>query len=112
MEKPNKILIGIYGLFSLGALVLCLRENFNYMDGDLGQGLLSFIKDCFVTHASSSITIDIIFFTAAAFIFMYREAKRLQIPYLWVYYFFAMTIAVSVTFPLFLISREVKLSKL
>ncbi|MBK25788.1 MAG: hypothetical protein CME70_17445 [Halobacteriovorax sp.] len=111
MQKPNKILIGVYGLFSLVALILCLRENYNYMGGDLGQGLLSFIKDCFVTHASSSITIDIIFFTAAAFIFMYREARKLGIRYLWVYYFFAMTIAVSVTFPLFLIAREIKISK-
>jgi Na+/phosphate symporter len=51
----------------------------------------------------------VLFFVAAA-IFMVREARRLAIPHVWAYLVGGMLIAISVTFPLFLVAREFKLN--
>ena len=46
----------------------------------------------------------------AAVVFMVIEARRHGIPYVWAYVLGGMLIAISVTFPLFLIARERKLA--
>ena len=60
--------------------------------------------------ASRSITIDIVLFFLAAAIFMVIEARKIGVPYVWAYIVGGMLIAISVTFPLFLIARERKLA--
>ena len=46
----------------------------------------------------------------AAVVFMVIEARRHRHPYVWAYVLGGMLIAISVTFPLFLIARERKLA--
>ena len=50
-----------------------------------------------------------LFFLAAA-IFMVIEARKHDFPFVWAYIVGGMLIAISVTFPLFLIARERKLA--
>jgi len=63
-----------------------------------------------VNPASRSITVDIVLFFLAAAIFMVIEARKHGVPFVWAYIVGGMLIAISVTFPLFLIARERKLA--
>jgi hypothetical protein len=42
---------------------------------------------------------------------MVVEARRLGVKFVWLYVIFGFLIAISVTFPLFLIAREMRLAK-
>jgi hypothetical protein len=46
----------------------------------------------------------------AASALMVREARRIGVRFVWAYIVFAFLIAVSVTFPLFLIARETRMA--
>jgi hypothetical protein len=62
-----------------------------------------------VTPASRSITVDILFFFLAAAIFMVIESRKHGVKFVWAYILGGGLIAISVTFPLFLIARELRL---
>lgn len=104
-------LIWIYRFLGVLGLVLCWRENLSYAHLDFFQGLFTFVKDLFVTPASRSFTFDIVVVFFAAIIFIYRETKRLKMPYFWFYSIGALVLALSFTFPLFLAEREKALSR-
>jgi len=63
-----------------------------------------------VNPAAASLSIDLAFFGLAAVIWMVVEARRLQIPWVWAYVVLSFLIAISVTFPLFLIARQRRLA--
>ena len=75
------------------------------------EGIWYFIVDTQANAASRSSFIDLGFFFMAAAVWMVTEGKRLQIKHSWAYVFFGLTIGISVTFPLFLIAREMKLMR-
>ena len=77
---------------------------------DGGAGL-SFIEACFANHAAASISIDILFFGLAAFVFMAIEAKLLGMRFFWVYVLLSFLIAISVTFPVFMAVRQRHLAR-
>ena len=72
-------------------------------------GVVDFWRDTRVNPASQSITVDIALFFLAAAVFMVIEARRHGIRFVWAYIAGGLLIAISVTFPLFLIARELKL---
>lgn len=109
MTTNRKILCGVYALIALVALVGTWSQNLAYL-GSPGGFLADFLSDTWVTAASRSITIDIVLFALAATIWMVIEARKLGIPYVWAYIIGGMLIAISVTFPLFLIARERRLA--
>ena len=57
-----------------------------------------------------SITVDIALFMLAASVFLILEARRLGIRFAWLYIVLGLLVAISVTFPLFLIARERRLA--
>lgn len=109
MTTTRKILCGVYAAIAVVALVATWTQNAAYF-GSGGSFLTEFLRDLNVTAASRSITADILLFALAAIIFMVIEARKLAIPYVWAYIIGGMLIAISVTFPLFLIARERKLA--
>jgi amino acid permease len=110
MTTNRRILCGVYATISAVALVATWSQNLAYLHSP-GGFLTSFLGDLKVNAASRSITVDILLFFLAAAIFMVREARRLRVPYVWAYIVGGMLIAISVTFPLFLIARERKLAE-
>ena len=100
-------------LFS--ALYATWSENLTYFTGvpltDSVAALGVFVADTKVNAASRSITVDILFFLLAAVIWMIAEARRIGMRFVWVYIALAFCIAISVTFPLFLFARELKLAE-
>ena len=95
----------VYGVIAVIALFGTWSQNLHYM-----TGLAGFLSDAKANPAARSVTIDIILVAVSASFFMVWEARRLGIRFVWAYVFFGVTVAISVTFPLFLIAREVRLA--
>ena len=109
MTTTRKILCGIYAAIAAAALVATWTQNAAYSGNGTGF-LKNFLLDLKVNPASRSITVDIVLFFLAAAIFMVIEARKHDVPFVWAYIVGGMLIAISVTFPLFLIARERKLA--
>lgn len=111
MTKNDKLLCWVYGLISVAALFATWTNNLAFFMQPENREITSFIRALYVNHAAASIANDIIFYCLAGFIFIVHEGKRLAMRYVWVYILLSMMVAVAVIFPLFLIARQVALSK-
>jgi hypothetical protein len=109
MTTTRKVLCGIYAAIAAAALVATWTQNAAYSGNGTGF-LKNFLLVLKVNPASRSITVDIVLFFLAAAIFMVIEARKHGVPFVWAYIVGGMLIAISVTFPLFLIARERKLA--
>jgi hypothetical protein len=112
MSPQRRYLCAAYGAIALAALIATWSQNLAYFTGpaDLIPALGLFLQDTTVNPAARSITADIGLFFLAAAIFMVIEARKHGIPFVWAYIAGGLFIAISVTFPLFLIARELKLA--
>lgn len=108
MTTNRRILIGVYAAIAVVALLATWSQNLASMNGSSFP--MGFLEDLKANAATRSITVDIVLFFLAAAIFMVYEARRLGIRYVWAYIVGGMLIAISVTFPLFLIARERRLA--
>ena len=110
------ILCWLYGAASLLALVGTWRQNVAYFrpeDGALSGFVLAtgrFWVDTVVNPASTSITVDLGLLLLPLFALMIIKSRRLGIPLVWAYIVLGLVVAISATFPLFLIARERRLA--
>jgi hypothetical protein len=105
-------LCAFYGLIALVALIATWSQNLAYFAGQAGPAAFwQFLVDAKANPASRSITADIGFFLLAATAFMAAEARRLGVRWVWAYVLLGFLVAISVTFPLFMIAREVALDR-
>lgn len=111
MTTSRKLLCAVYAVIALAAFVATWSQNVAYLDSGTTGFLTGFIDGTRVTPASRSITVDILLFFLAAAVFMVIEARKLGVRYVWAYIVGGALIAISVTFPLFLIARERELAK-
>lgn len=113
MSSFRKTLCWIYAAIALVALVATWSQNLPYFVGEklAGNGP-SYILDLKANGAARSFTVDIGLFMLAAVFLMVIEARRLGVKFVWAYVLLGAAIAISVTFPLFLIARELRLAKL
>ncbi|HEY6560055.1 MAG TPA: DUF2834 domain-containing protein [Polyangiaceae bacterium] len=111
MTPDDKRLIGLYLGIAVLALIGTWSQNLAFYRETGSFSGLSFIEACFANHAAASISIDILFFGLAAFIFMGIEAKRLNMRWFWLYVLLSFLIAVSVTFPVFMAVRQRHLAR-
>lgn len=111
MTRARIALCAVYGAIAAVALVATWSQNLAYFGSiaDFGPALGAFLNDTKVTPAARSVTVDIALFFLAAAIFMIVEARRLGVRFVWLYVLGGLFIAISVTFPLFMIARELKL---
>jgi hypothetical protein len=110
LPASSKVLCGVYGVISIAALIATWSQNIAYFD-DPGGFLLDFFNDSKVTPASRSLTVDILLFGLAAVILMVVEARKHEVRFVWAYIAGGFAIAISVTFPLFLIARELRIGR-
>ena len=97
------------------ALVACWRQNLAFVSNAATNPLSGFIQfwpALLANPATTSITIAIFLFGLAAVMWMVIEARNLGIRYVWLYVILGFVIAISVTFPLFLVARERRLEQL
>ncbi|MFG1929767.1 DUF2834 domain-containing protein [Mycobacterium sp. NPDC048908] len=110
LPTSSKVLCAVYAVIAVGALIATWSQNVAYLDNP-GGFLLDFFKDSRVTPASRSLTVDITLFFLAAAVLMIVEARKHGVKYVWAYIAGGLAIAISVTFPLFLIARELRVDR-
>jgi inner membrane protein involved in colicin E2 resistance len=110
LPTSSKVLCAVYGAISIVALIANWSQNAAYFDNP-GGFLVDFLNDSTVTPASRSLTVDIVLFFLAAAILMVIEARKHGIRFVWAYIVGGLAIAISVTFPLFLIARELRVGR-
>jgi hypothetical protein len=109
MLMSRKLLCAVYVAIALVALVATWSQNILFFRG--GGGFFGFWEATKANPASRSITVDIALLLLAVAILMVIEARRLGVKYVWAYILGGFAIAISVTFPLFLLARELRLEK-
>lgn len=117
MQIPRNRLSVAYGAIALLALLATWHQNLHYFAGGSALGgfffaTVHFWKDTFAVPAGASITLDLLLFGLAVTVWMVLESRRLGIRLVWVYILLGFLIAISFTFPLFLIARERRLATL
>ena len=111
MSTQQRWLIGFYALVAVAALWATWGQNLQYVwaTGEF-SALNKFLPDLRANPAARSIAVDIGLFLLAAVAFMVIEARRLGVRWVWLYVLFGFLVAISVTFPLFMIARELRLA--
>lgn len=112
MSTRDRVLCGTYGVIAIVALVATWYHNIAFFTAAKKPGALDFIRDAYANHAAGSLANDILMIAIAASIWMVVESRRLGIRYVWAYILGGALIAISVTFPLFLIGRQIRLSRI
>lgn len=107
MNTVAKVRCGLYAVIAFIALVATWSQNVSYHGSEVFR---RFLPDTAVTAASRSIAADISMLFVALAILMVLEARRHHIRFVWAYIVGGCLIAISVTFPLFLIARERQLA--
>jgi hypothetical protein len=110
MNTKDKLICGVYGLIALVALPATWINNIAFMTQPTNSSAMDFMRSAYVNAASASLSNDLFLLALATCIFMAIEGKRVGVRYVWLYILLSAVIAISVTFPLFLISRHLKLS--
>ena len=115
MPRSRRLLCAAYAAIAVLALVGTWTQNVYYFhadDGPAGFALATgrFWAATLATPASISVAVDLVLFFVAAAAFMVIEARRLEIRGVWLYVALGFLVAISVTFPLFLIARERRLA--
>lgn len=111
MKRSEKILCGGYTIIAVVALVVTWSNNIAFMLQPENQNTMSFYHALYANQAAASFTNDLLLYALAGFIFMVFEARRLHMRHVWVYILLSLLIAVSVIFPLFLIARQITMSR-
>jgi hypothetical protein len=111
MNIKDKLICASYTLIALVALLATWLNNLAFMAQPSNASFLDFFRAVYVNAAAASFTNDLILVALAACIFMAIEGKRVGIRYFWLYIIMSAIIAVSVTFPLFLLARHMKIAK-
>ncbi len=111
MSRTRQLLCAFYGLIALVALIMTWSQNLLYVTGGHPAGFGQYVLDLKMSGAARSFTVDIGLYLLAGAGLMVSEARRLGVRLVWLYVLFGFAIAISVTFPLFLIAREMRLAK-
>jgi hypothetical protein len=109
MTFGTRLLCVFYAAVALAAFYGTWSENLAYF-GPGAHGGGSFLPDLKVNAASRSFAIDLGLFLLAAAVWMVREARKVGVRFVWIYIVLSFAIAISVTFPLFLLARELRLA--
>jgi hypothetical protein len=111
MTTKDKLICTIYGLIALVALPATWINNIAFMTQPDNNLAIDFMRAAYANAAAASLANDLFLLAAAASIFMVIEGRRMGVRYLWLYLLLSPLIAISVTFPLFLLARHIKITQ-
>jgi hypothetical protein len=95
---------------SLAALYFTWSNNIAFFNQSENADFMGFVSGAFANPAASSFSWDLLFLTGVVCILMVQEAIRWKVRFVWLYIVLAMSIAISVVFPLFLIARQLRIA--
>ncbi|RFZ59197.1 hypothetical protein MSS2_00282 [Mycobacterium marinum] len=108
MPTSRKVLCTVYALIALVALVATWSQTVAYThSGTAFFG--TFWRDTRVNAASRNITADALMLSMSVVILMVLEARKRGVRFVWLYVLGGVFVAISVTVPLFLIAREIRM---
>ncbi|MCV7300200.1 DUF2834 domain-containing protein [Mycobacterium barrassiae] len=110
LPTSSKVLCAVYALVAVGALIATWSQNLAYIGSE--NFLLAFGNDLKITPASRSITVDLFLLGIPLAILMVAEGRKHGVKFVWLYLIGSAVTAISVTFPLFLIARELRIAKI
>jgi uncharacterized protein DUF2834 len=100
-------LIGVVAFVATWANVLGAVQQYGFW-----EGTIRFWQDTLVNGSSRFITVDLLFLGLAIVVWMVLEARRVGIPGVWVYVVLGLLVAISLTVPMFMVHRELRLAAL
>jgi Mn2+/Fe2+ NRAMP family transporter len=108
MPLARKVLCAVYALIALLALVATWSQTVAYTHS--GAAFFgTFWHDTKVNAASRNITADALMLSVSVVILMVVEARKYGVRFVWLYIVGGFFVAISVTVPLFLIAREIRI---
>jgi Terpene cyclase DEP1 len=110
MNTKDKLICTTYGSIALLALPATWINNIAFMQQP-NNSLMDFINAAYVNAAAASLSNDLLFIAIAASVFMAVEGKRVGVRFVWLYLVLSGVVAISVTFPLFLLARHIKIAQ-
>jgi Terpene cyclase DEP1 len=110
MNNKDKFICASYALIALVALPATWINNLAFMTQAGNSSFVAFFRAAYINSAAASLSNDLFLLAFAASIFMVIEGRRVGVRYIWLYIVMSAIVAISVTFPLFLIARHVQLS--
>jgi hypothetical protein len=111
MSRSEKFLCLIYAIIAVLALYATWVNNLAFLARPEGQTVEGWIMGVYANYAAASFTNDLLFLTAAVCIFIIMEGHRLKIRFYLAYILLSGPTAISFTFPLFLIARQIAIAR-
>ncbi len=111
MTRFDKSLCILYAVIAIAALITTQINNIAFFQQADNGGMMGFINALYANPAAASIANDVLFYAFAGCVFMTVEARRIGVRYIWVYILLSFLVAISVTFPIFLIARQYKFAQ-
>jgi Terpene cyclase DEP1 len=107
MTNKDKSICASYAAIAIAALPATWINNLAFMQQP-NNSFIDFFVAAYANAAAASLANDLFLLALAASIFMVIEGKRVGVRYVWLYLLLSGILAISVTFPLFLIARHLK----
>jgi uncharacterized protein DUF2834 len=108
MPTSRKVLCGVYLAIAIAAAVAAVSQVGPYAHSFTGV-FVTFWQDTKVTSAGRFVVGDLLFLALAVAVLLVVEARKHDIKYVWVYLIGGIFVGISITVPLFLLARELKL---
>lgn len=108
MPTSRKVLCTVYALIALTALVATWSQTVAYTHSG-ADFFGTFWQDTRVNAASRNIAADALMLSVSVVILMVVEARKRGVRFVWLYVLGGAFVAISVTVPLFLIAREIRM---
>ncbi|CAM3169547.1 hypothetical protein BST27_13570 [Mycobacterium intermedium] len=110
IPTSRKVLCAVYGAVAVAAFIATWSHVGPYLHSPTAF-FVTFWRDTQANSATQFITADALFLGLAAAILMVVEARKHNVRFVWAYLVAAYFIGISVIFPLFLIVRELRMSR-
>jgi hypothetical protein len=109
LPTSSKVLCAVYAVTAIAALVATWSQNLAYIGAP--NFVSAFVNDLKANPAARSFTVDLLLLTFPLAILMVAEARKHGVRFVWVYIVASAVTAISITFPLFLIARELRIAR-
>ncbi len=109
MPTSRKLLCIVYAHVAVVALVLNWSQTVAYTHSGLAAFLDNFWHDARFNASSRNMTADVLMLGLSVAILMVVEARKYGVRFVWLYIVGGFFVAISVTVPLFLIAREIRI---
>jgi hypothetical protein len=109
MSRPRQLLCAAYAAIAVLALFATWSQNLAFF---AQGGTADFLAATYANPAAASLTIDLLLLMVPLVAWMVIEGRRVGVRFVWLYFVLGCLVAISVTFPLFLIARERRLAAL